>query len=367
MIAEPSSPARQTLNERPRVLRESKEDHVFGAMMEGWARQLMSRGLRDTSISHFTSQVRRFREYSGTDPWHWGPTDFEDFTSHLLSRSKPVAKSTVRHYQGSVRKFCSYISAAQYGWPDVVEENWGTVPAQICFEWNTIGHLSEFEGNPERRGLTYDELERFFDHADKRALTLKRDGLKGAVAAWRDSEFFKLTYAYGLRRSETTRLSLDDFFTNPDVPKFGRYGALHVRHGKSSRGGPPKRRTVLTLPEFDWVVDSIDRWISIGRPQISTAEKSRGLWPTERGLAVSPVYISQRFAQVRDEAGLDRDLTLHSLRHSYVTHLIEFGYAERFVQDQVGHSHASTTAIYANVTDDFRRRTVMRALEGLIP
>lgn len=361
------SPAEQTLGDRPRALRETKADHVFGAMLEGWARHLMSRGLRDASISHFTSQVRRFRDYLEMDPWEWGPTDFEDFTSHLLSRSKPLAKSTVRHYQGAVRQFCAYVSAPQYGWPALVEQNWGTVPTQICFEWNTIGHLSEFEGTPGRRGLTYDEIERFLACADERALTLKRDGLKGAVAAWRDSEFFKLTYAFGLRRSEASLLSVDDFFSNPDVPQFGRYGALHVRHGKASRGGPPKRRTVLTLPEFDWVVESIDRWLSVGRSQISTAERSRSLWPTERGLAVSPTYISQRFSQVRDEAGLDRELTLHSLRHSYVTHLIEFGYAERFVQDQVGHSHASTTAIYANVTDDFRRRTVMRALEGLIP
>lgn len=336
-------------------------------MLDGWAGQLASRGLRGDTVAHFRSQVRRFLSYTDTVPWNWGPTDIEDFSSHLLSRPHPRARSTVRGYQGAVRQFCAYISSPDYGWPDVVEDSWATVPAQICFEWNTVLHLAEFEGMAERRGLTYDEIEHFFDHADQRALGIRRKGAKGALAAWRDAEILKLTYAFGLRRNEVARLSLDDFFTNPDVPQFGRYGALHVRHGKASKGTPPKRRTVLTLPQFDWSVESIDRWLSVGRPQVSTAVRSRSLWPTERGLAVSPAYISQRFNQLRDEAGLDRDLTLHSLRHSYVTHLIEFGYAERFVQDQVGHAHASTTAIYANVTDDFRRRTVMRALEGLAP
>jgi len=41
-------------------------------------------------------------------------------------------------------------------------------------------------------------------------------------------------------------------------------------------------------------------------------------------------------------------LDLHCLRHSYITHLIEFGYPERFAQDQAGRSYASTTAIYTN-------------------
>jgi site-specific recombinase XerD len=48
----------------------------------------------------------------------------------------------------------------------------------------------------------------------------------------------------------------------------------------------------------------------------------------------------------RDAAGLDPVLDLHCLRHSFITHLIEFGYPERFAQDQAGHSYASTTAIY---------------------
>jgi integrase/recombinase XerC len=55
-------------------------------------------------------------------------------------------------------------------------------------------------------------------------------------------------------------------------------------------------------------------------------------------------------------------LTLHCLRHSYVSHLIEFGYPERFVQEQVGHAYASTTAIYSSVSNDFKSKTIRAAL-----
>jgi site-specific recombinase XerD len=56
-------------------------------------------------------------------------------------------------------------------------------------------------------------------------------------------------------------------------------------------------------------------------------------------------------------ADLPDELDLHSLWHSYVTHLIEFDYPECFVQDQVGHAYASTTAIYTGVSDDYRNRS----------
>ena len=55
--------------------------------------------------------------------------------------------------------------------------------------------------------------------------------------------------------------------------------------------------------------------------------------------------------------------TPHCLRHGYVTHLAELGWAAKFVQDQVGHSHAATTAVYMSVGDDFKDRLVRAAID----
>jgi len=83
---------------------------------------------------------------------------------------------------------------------------------------------------------------------------------------------------------------------------------------------------------------------------------------TERGQRISVKSMDHRFAWLREQADLDPELTLHCLRHSYVTHLIEFGYPERFVTEQVGHSYAATTAIYTSVSNDFKNKTLQAAL-----
>lgn len=64
------------------------------------------------------------------------------------------------------------------------------------------------------------------------------------------------------------------------------------------------------------------------------------------------------------ELNLEPGLDLHSLRRSYATHLIEDGWDALFVQQQMGHDHASSTALYTCVSSDFRIRTLRRALDA---
>lgn len=94
------------------------------------------------------------------------------------------------------------------------------------------------------------------------------------------------------------------------------------------------------------------------------ASRSPALWPSERGSRVGGNMLNKRFAAYRDELGLEPGLDFHSLRRSYVTHLIEDGWDPLFVQHQVGHEYASTTALYSCVSSDFRTRTLRRALDA---
>ena len=90
------------------------------------------------------------------------------------------------------------------------------------------------------------------------------------------------------------------------------------------------------------------------------------MWPSERAPRVGLAQIDARFAALRTTLGLGPGLDFHSLRRSYVTHLIEAGWDPLFVQHQVGHEHASTTAIYTCVSSDFRTRTLRRALDATL-
>ena len=65
---------------------------------------------------------------------------------------------------------------------------------------------------------------------------------------------------------------------------------------------------------------------------------------------------------LRAAAGLPVELSVHCLRHSYVSHLIEDGVDPLFVQQQVGHSWASTTATYTTVGSDAKNRMLRAAL-----
>jgi site-specific recombinase XerD len=76
---------------------------------------------------------------------------------------------------------------------------------------------------------------------------------------------------------------------------------------------------------------------------------------------------NEAFETAREAAGLPAELDLHSLRHSMITHVVEFGYPERFAQDQAGHAVAATTAIYTGVSDEFRNRLLKATLTGRYP
>src|SRR5437764_4252280 len=154
---------------------------------------------------------------------------------------------------------------------------------------------------------------------------------------------------------QTVWLDLVDLRRNPKMPRYGSLGSVQVRYGKSAGGGPPRRRTVLTVPEMDWAVASLRQWINEVRPCFRVGSLP-ALWVTERRGRMRVQRLDEIFQTVRELAGLDEDLDLHCLRHSYVTHLLEYGYPELFVQKQVGHAYASTTAIYSSVSDEFRNR-----------
>ncbi|SCF72168.1 site-specific integrase [Streptomyces sp. Ncost-T10-10d] len=93
---------------------------------------------------------------------------------------------------------------------------------------------------------------------------------------------------------------------------------------------------------------------------------SQALRPSERGTRVGVRRLDSRFAAYRDAIGLDPALELHSLRRSYITHLIEDGHDPLLAQQQVGHDHASTTAIYTCVSFNLRTRSLRRVLEATI-
>jgi len=334
---------------------------VFQEMLAAWSEQQGSRYLKPGTIGPRVRLVRRLAEFTNQYPWEWGPGEVEAFFAKLRSGDRPLAVSTARGYQNALAMFVDYVRDDRYGWPARCLQEFGAVPAEILHEGNMIVHVTEYEGDPRRRPLTYDEVQLLFDAADSIVGDIRARQRKGALAAHRDAVLLKTVYAFGLRRREAWGLDLNDLRHNPKAPQFGAIGGVYVRWGKSSKGSPPKRRTVLMVPEMDWLVDVLGEWINDVRPRFGAGDHA-AMWVTERGGRMSPRSINLAFEAARTVAGLPQELDLHCLRHSYITHLIEFDYPERFVQDQAGHLYASTTAIYSGVGDEYRNRMLTRAL-----
>jgi integrase/recombinase XerC len=333
---------------------------VFTQMLDGWSRQQRARLLKEETIRARARIVAAFQKDVDSYPWDWTSSDFESFLSDRLSRSRGVSHSTTRSYADAIRQFCHYISSPDYPWADECLRRFGSITTQIVSEWNSPVHKPGVEGRPSRRKFSDFELQALFDVADDR-VQRPLAGRKGQHCALRDAQMIKTTFAFGLRRREVVGLDVVDLGRNPDWPDLGKYAAIRVRFGKSSNGGPAKGRTVLAVPEFIAASLGLRQWVEIGRPTFDSRPDGP-LWPSERIGRLSSRGFEARFQSIREEAGLPSELTLHCLRHTYVSRMNEAGYAERFIMDQVGHTYASTTALYSHIGDEYRHAALGVAL-----
>lgn len=332
----------------------SAAEVLFEEMLAGWARQQASRRLSASFVASRLQVVRRFAEFTQCYPWAWSPAQLESWVA-----ASRWAHSTVRLYQQALAAFGEYLADERYGWPATCLARVGAAPVRLCYPDNTVRHVADYEGRPARRPLSRVELQALFDAADERVRRTAAAGRKGWLPAFRDAVLFKVVYAFGLRRAEAVMLDVTDFTANPAAPSLEGYGFCHVRFGKAMRGSPPRRRTVATV--MPWSAQVLAQYVAEVRPAFRGAAGSP-LWLTERGGRISVHAVNERFGLLRAAAGLPAGLSMHCLRHSYVSHLVEDGVDPVFVQAQVGHAWAATTAVYTSVGSDVKNRMLADAL-----
>jgi len=136
-----------------------------------------------------------------------------------------------------------------------------------------------------------------------------------------------IIYSCGLRRSEVINIRLSDL--NRDRK------ALHIRSGKGNID--------RVVPVSDKVWSRLDEYLVAYNPAVYLFEGQNG-----GKYSVGSVY--HVFCQSLKRAGIDKDLGVHSLRHSYATHLHEGGLDIRYIQELLGHKSSKTTEIYTHVS-----------------
>lgn len=171
--------------------------------------------------------------------------------------------------------------------------------------------------------LSIEEIEELLATPD----TTKPQGL-------RDKAMLEVLYASGMRISECISLSLEDVhITMGFVRCFGKGGKERII---------PLGRTAIA---------ACDEYLREGRPKlIKTNHRTDVIFINQRGKPLTRQGVWKLMKEHAAKASIKNDITPHTLRHSFATHLIENGADLRAVQEMLGHADISTTQIYTHVS-----------------
>ncbi len=151
----------------------------------------------------------------------------------------------------------------------------------------------------------------------------------------RDRALVEILYGTGARISEAVGLSADDIaLDTATIRLFGK--------GRKER----------ILPLGSYAIDAINAYVVRGRPELAAkGSGSSALFLNKRGNALSRQSAWGAIQDIAEQAGV-KNVTPHTFRHSFATHLLQGGADVRIVQEMLGHSSVTTTQIYTLVTPE---------------
>jgi len=152
----------------------------------------------------------------------------------------------------------------------------------------------------------------------------------------RDRAMLSVYYGCGLRRTEGVKLELKDV-------QFNR-GILHIKNGKNY-----KERYV---PMASGVVSDLMEYILISRPKLANDKSGNSFFVSYRGDKLGAQAMSVRFRKLKEKAAIEKAATLHSLRHSIATHLLQSGMSLEQIAKFLGHSCLESTQIYTHLSSE---------------
>ncbi len=159
----------------------------------------------------------------------------------------------------------------------------------------------------------------------------------------RDKAMLELLYATGIRVSELINLEVSDVNL--------KTSSILCRDGSKSR----------TIPYGKKAKDALTRYLEGSREAIVDNKESTILFANCSGQKMSRQGFWKLIKHYAKKAGIESDITPHTLRHSFAAHLVENGADLRSVQEMLGHSDISTTQIYANMSHSHIREVYNRA------
>ena len=193
------------------------------------------------------------------------------------------------------------------------------------------------------KAVSLGDVERLLDAA----------GAPGTTLALRDRALLELLYGTGARISEAVGLDVDDLDLDAELDPGEAQGTVLLR-GKGS-----KERIV---PVGSYARAAVHAYLVQARPAlVATGSGTPALFLNARGGRLSRQSAWTVIVKAADRAGITAEVSPHTLRHSFATHLLEGGADVRVVQELLGHASVTTTQVYTLVTVDSLREVYAAA------
>lgn len=273
----------------------------------------VERGVSDNTLSNYRRDVDRYLDWleaaGKTDLGEVAATDLEDYVADLRRGGdgrKGLAASSASRALVVARGLHKF----------AVSE--GAVVADVAA---AVSPPKLGEKLPDT--LTIGEVGRLLDACPT-----------DTPAQLRDKALLEVLYATGARISEILSLVVDDIAETRDFIKV--------------TGKGDKQRIV---PVGGAAQRALEAYLVRGRPALSTG-KSHAVFLNKRGGALSRQSSWAIIKDAASRAGLDKEISPHTMRHSFATHLLEGGADVRTVQELLGHASVTTTQIYTHVTPE---------------
>ncbi len=278
------------------------------ALRQRMLQDLQLAGLSEHTQEAYLRAVRQLADHFHTPPDRLGEHQVRDYFLHLKNDRKFASGSLVVAYSG-IKFFYSH-----------------TTPR----DWPTLQRLRVRKEKRLPDVLSVDEVRR----------------LIAAVRAHQYRAYFWTVYSLGLRLGGGLHLQVGDI----DSARM----MVHVHRGKGAKDRyvPLPGRTREVLRAY-WATHRHPQWLFPDRGrdghQAATADQ-----PMTRGT------VQKAMSRVVQELEFKKTISIHSLRHSYATHLLEAGVNLRLIQQYLGHSSLNTTMVYLHLTTASQEQAIAR-------
>ncbi|MCB5233841.1 MAG: tyrosine recombinase [Candidatus Cloacimonetes bacterium] len=262
----------------------------------------VERGMAENSVVAYETDLRDFFVFNPKEATKY---DAEDITSYLLALQEIGLESTsLARKRIAIKQFFEFLMENDY---------------DIEIDFELVPRISIGSSLPDV--LSVEEMSNLLE-------SIKTDTPLGH----RNKLIMELLYATGIRISELLGLSLHDIFADQQ---------MILVHGKGS-----KQRYV---PYINSLSPLLESYINIHRPVLLKHKQSDLLFLNKYGGGLSRMGAWKMLQNACLEAKLDRQISPHTFRHSFATHLLEAGVNLRIVQSLLGHASINTTQIYTHV------------------